>query len=67
LQIKLTTELMPALTIRPSLAVDIVALKKAFDAKGRGVKFRYVTEITSDIVSYRKELLTIGRATTICY
>ena len=40
---------------RPSLAVDIVALKKAFvDAKGRGVKLRYVTEITSDNVSYCK-------------
>lgn len=44
---------------RPSLAVDIVALKKAFvDAKGRGVKLRYVTEITSDNVSYCRELLT---------
>jgi two-component system, OmpR family, sensor histidine kinase VicK len=43
---------------RPSLAVDIAALKKAFvDAKGRGVKLRYVTEITNDNVSYCKELI----------
>jgi signal transduction histidine kinase len=43
---------------RPSLVVDIAALKKAFvDAKERGVKLRYVTEITSDNVSYCKELI----------
>ena len=43
---------------RPSLTVDIAALKKAFiDAKERGVKLRYVTEITSDNVSYCKELM----------
>jgi two-component system sensor histidine kinase VicK len=43
---------------RPSLAVDIAALKNAFvDAKERGVKLRYVTEITSDNVSYCKELI----------
>lgn len=43
---------------RPSLTVDIEILKKAFiDAKERGVKLRYVTEITSDNVSYCKELI----------
>jgi hypothetical protein len=34
---------------RPSLAIDIVILKKAFlDAKKRGVKLRYATEITQE-------------------
>ena len=43
---------------RPSLAVEIEQLKKAFlDAKKRGVKLRYVTEITKDNVPYCKELL----------
>ena len=43
---------------RPSLIVEIVALKKAFvDAKARGIKLRYVTEITGDNVSYCKELV----------
>ena len=43
---------------RPSLIVEIGALKKAFvDAKDRGVKLRYVTEITYDNVSYCKELI----------
>src|SRR5215203_4177554 len=43
---------------RPSLAVDITALKKAsVDAKERGVKLRYGTEITCDNVSYCKELI----------
>jgi two-component system sensor histidine kinase VicK len=42
---------------RPSLAVEIEQLKKAFlDAKRRGVKLRYVTEITNDNVEYCKEL-----------
>jgi two-component system, OmpR family, sensor histidine kinase VicK len=32
---------------RPSLIIEIAALKKAFvDAKDRGIKLRYVTEIT---------------------
>lgn len=44
---------------RPSLAIDFMALKNAFtDAKKRGVKLRYVTEITKDNVSYCKQLLT---------
>ena len=44
---------------RPSLTFDIVALKKAFvDAKERGIKLRYVTEITDVNISYCKELIT---------
>ena len=45
---------------RPSLAVEIEQLRKAFlDARTRGVKLRYVTEITEDNVAYCKELLKI--------
>src|SRR5215216_4688843 len=45
---------------RPKLALDISALKKAFeDAKSRGVKLMYVTEITKDNVSYCKQLMEI--------
>src|SRR5918992_3752833 len=44
---------------RPSLAVDIVALKISFiDAKRRGVKIRYVTEITDENIYYCKQLMT---------
>jgi two-component system, OmpR family, sensor histidine kinase VicK len=44
---------------RPSLAIDFLSLKNAFiDAKKRGVKLRYVTEITKDNISYCKQLLT---------
>ena len=44
---------------RPSLIVEIKRLKRAFqDAKRRGVKLRYVTEITPENVSFCKELLT---------
>ena len=43
---------------RPSLAIGIEELKKAFfDAKGRGVKLRYVTEVTEENVDYCKELI----------
>jgi signal transduction histidine kinase len=43
---------------RPSLAIGIEQLKKGFlDAKSRGVKLRYITEITEDNVVYCKELL----------
>ena len=43
---------------RPSLAIGIEELKKAFlAAKNRGVKLRYVTEVTEDNVGYCKELL----------
>src|ERR687887_412864 len=45
---------------RPSLAVKIEQLKKAFlNAKNRGVRLRYVTEITEDNVGYCKELIKI--------
>jgi hypothetical protein len=45
---------------RPSLAIEIGILKKAFlDAMNRGVKLRYVTEINEDNVKYCKELITI--------
>jgi two-component system, OmpR family, sensor histidine kinase VicK len=44
---------------RPSSAIDFLALKNAFlNAKKRGVKLRYVTEITKDNISYCKQLLT---------
>jgi signal transduction histidine kinase len=43
-----------------SLTIDIVVLKEAFlNAKERGVKLRYVTEITNDNISYCKQLLTM--------
>jgi two-component system, OmpR family, sensor histidine kinase VicK len=43
---------------RPSLIVEIKRLKTAFqDAKMRGVKLRYITEIKSENVSFCKELL----------
>jgi hypothetical protein len=43
---------------RPLLAVEIEQLRKAFlNAKRRGVRLRYVTEITKDNVPYCKELL----------
>jgi hypothetical protein len=45
---------------RPSLVIDIAALKEAFlDAKKRGVYLRYITEITKDNLSYCKELMTM--------
>jgi hypothetical protein len=45
---------------RPSLAVILEPIKRAFlDAKGRGVKLRYLTEITQDNIAACKELMTI--------
>jgi signal transduction histidine kinase len=45
---------------RPALAIDIQMLKEAFlSVKKRGVKLRYITEITKDNVSYCRELLTM--------
>jgi signal transduction histidine kinase len=45
---------------RPVLAIDIPVLKDAFlNAKKRGIKLRYVTEITKDNISYCKQLLTM--------
>jgi hypothetical protein len=43
---------------RPILTLDILVLKKAFeDAKRRGVKLMYVTEITKDNLTYCKQLM----------
>jgi two-component system, OmpR family, sensor histidine kinase VicK len=45
---------------RPSLAVDILVLRKAFlAARSKGVKLRYVTEITDENIQYCKQLLTM--------
>ena len=45
---------------RPSLTIDIALLKEAFlDAKNRGVKLLYVTEINRDNLSYCKQLITM--------
>ena len=45
---------------RPSLAVDILVLRKAFlTARTKGVKLRYVTEITLDNINYCKQMLTM--------
>ena len=43
---------------RPILTLDILVLKKAFeDAKRRGVKLMYVTEITKENLPYCKQLM----------
>jgi signal transduction histidine kinase len=45
---------------RPLLAIEIKQLRKSFiDSKTRGVKLRYVTEVTKDNINYCKELLKI--------
>ena len=45
---------------RPPLAILIEPIKKAFlDAKSRGVRLRYLTEITKDNIDYCKVLTTI--------
>jgi two-component system, OmpR family, sensor histidine kinase VicK len=45
---------------RPLLAIEIKQLRKSFsDAKIRGVRLRYVTEITKDNINYCKELMSI--------
>jgi signal transduction histidine kinase len=45
---------------RPQLAIEIEQIKKAFiDAKNRGIKLRYITEITSENISFCKELIKI--------
>jgi signal transduction histidine kinase len=45
---------------RPSLAIDIQVFREAFlDAKKRGVKLRYVTEITEDNISYCKQMMSM--------
>jgi two-component system, OmpR family, sensor histidine kinase VicK len=44
---------------RPQLAIEIDSIKKAFIyAKNRGVRLRYLTEITSENISYCKEFLS---------
>ena len=45
---------------RPSLAIVLEPIKKAFHhAKSRGVRLRYITEITHDNISACKELVTM--------
>jgi two-component system sensor histidine kinase VicK len=45
---------------RPSLAIEIVLLREAFlSAKKRGVRLRYVTEITNENISYCRQLTTM--------
>jgi two-component system sensor histidine kinase VicK len=45
---------------RPVLTIDIPELRQAFlNAKNRGVKLRYITEITKDNISYCQQLLTM--------
>lgn len=45
---------------RPSLAIEIERLKSSFlSARKRGVKFRYVTEITLNNIRYCKQLIKI--------
>jgi len=45
---------------RPLLATEIKPLKEAFlAAKSRGVKLRYITEITTENIPYCKELMRI--------
>jgi hypothetical protein len=45
---------------RPPFAIGIGQIKKAFlDAKSRGVRLRYLTEITNENISYCKELIKI--------
>ncbi len=46
---------------RPSLTVGIESIRKSFlDAKGRDVKLRYIIEITTENISYCKELMKIA-------
>jgi two-component system, OmpR family, sensor histidine kinase VicK len=45
---------------RPSFVIGIESIKRSFvDAKSRGVKLRYLTEITDANISYCKELMSI--------
>jgi two-component system, OmpR family, sensor histidine kinase VicK len=56
---KATTEINACLDAKgPSVMLEVKPIKKArLDAKRRGVKFRYITEITKDNVDYCKGLL----------
>lgn len=43
---------------RPALALEIESIRKSFlNAKGRDVKMRYITEITTENITYCKELM----------
>src|SRR5215212_274690 len=45
---------------RPQLAIVLDSIRNSFiDAKGRGIKLRYLTEITSENITYCKELMSI--------
>src|SRR5215472_13806143 len=45
---------------RPSFAIGIESIKRSFvNARNRGVKLRYLTEVTDANISYCKELLSI--------
>jgi two-component system sensor histidine kinase VicK len=45
---------------RPSIIVEIRELKKTFhDAKNRGVKLRYITEITAENIPFCKSLMVL--------
>ena len=45
---------------RPQLAIVLDSIRNSFiDAKNRGVNLRYLTEITSENISYCKELLSV--------
>jgi hypothetical protein len=45
----------------PSVMMGVEAIKnERFEAKNRGVEFRYITEITKDNISYCKELSKIA-------
>jgi hypothetical protein len=45
---------------RPQLAIEFEPIRKAFiDAKSRGVRLRYLTEISKDNISYCKELIPL--------
>ena len=45
---------------RPSLAIGMESIKNSFiDAKSRGVKLRYLTEITDANISYCEEMMSI--------
>ena len=45
---------------RPTLAITIEPIRGAFvDAKKKGIKLRYLTEVTKDNISYCKELIPL--------
>ena len=56
---KATKEINACLDAKgPSVMLEVKPIKKArLDAKRRGVKFRYITEITKDNIDYCKVLL----------